>query len=127
MEVKWGLVPDMSLSRTITRLVGIDVAKELTFTGRVLSGEEALTLGLVTRVAADPLSAAQELAAEIAAKSPDAVRAAKRLLDESWTAPPEQSLRLEAELQRSLIGSPNQMAAVQAGFTKQPAEFADPQ
>jgi enoyl-CoA hydratase/carnithine racemase len=127
MEVKWGLVPDMSLSRTITRLVAIDVAKELTFTGRVFSGEEAASLGLVTRVAGDPLAAARELAAEIAAKSPDAVRAAKRLLDESWTAPPEQSLRLEAELQRGLIGSPNQMAAVQAGFTKQPAEFADPE
>jgi enoyl-CoA hydratase/carnithine racemase len=126
MEVKWGLVPDMSLSRTLPRLAGIDVAKELTFTGRVFTGEQAAELGLVTRLADDPLAAAQALAAEIAAKSPDAVRAAKRLLDESWTAPPEATLRLEADLQRSLIGTPNQMAAVQAGFTKQPAEFVDP-
>ncbi len=85
MEVKWGLVPDMSITRTLPRLVGIDVAKELTYTGRVFSGAEAAELGVVTRVADEPLAAAQSLAAEIATRSPDAVRGAKRLLDESWT------------------------------------------
>ncbi len=66
MEVKWGLIPDMSITRTLPRLVGIDVAKELTYTGRVFSGEEAARLGVVTRVSADPLADAHELAAEIA-------------------------------------------------------------
>jgi enoyl-CoA hydratase/carnithine racemase len=126
MEIKWGLIPDMSITRTLPRLVGIDVAKELTYTGRVFTGEEAAQLGVVTRLAEDPLAAAQDLAREIAERSPDAVRGAKRLYDESWTAPAQQSLALEAELQRSLIGSPNQMAAVSAGFTKEPAEFVDP-
>jgi enoyl-CoA hydratase/carnithine racemase len=126
MEVKWGLVPDMSITRTLPRLVGIDVAKELTFTGRVFSGEEALRLGVVTRVADDPLTAARELAAEIASRSPDAVRAAKRLFEESWTEPAQRTLALEAELQLGLIGSPNQLAAVTAGFSKQSAEFVDP-
>jgi enoyl-CoA hydratase/carnithine racemase len=126
MEVKWGLVPDMSITRTLPRLVGIDVAKELTFTGRVFGADEAQRLGVVTRVAADPLTAARELAGEIAARSPDAVRAAKRLYEESWTGSPEQTLALEAELQLGLIGSPNQLAAVSAGFTKEPARFADP-
>lgn len=126
MEVKWGLVPDMAITRTLPRLVRLDVAKELTYTGRVFNGTEAAELGLVTRVRKDPLSAARELAAEIAGRSPDAVRAAKRLLDESWTGPAEQTLALEAELQLSLIGSANQMAAVTAGFTKEPAEFVDP-
>lgn len=126
MEVKWGLVPDMSITRTLPRLVGIDVAKELTFTGRVLTGEEAHALGLVTRLADDPLSAARELAAEIAARSPDAIRRAKRLYDESWSAPAEQTLALEAELQFELIGSPNQLEAVRAGLAKEPAAFADP-
>ena len=87
MEVKWGLVPDMSITRTLPRLVAIDVAKELTFTGRVFDGLEAHRLGVVTRVAPDPLAAARELAAEIAARSPDAVRAAKRLYEEAWTGP----------------------------------------
>jgi enoyl-CoA hydratase/carnithine racemase len=126
MEIKWGLIPDMSITRTLPRLVGIDVAKELTYTGRVFSGEEALALGVVTRVAADPLEAAQALAAEIAAKSPDAVRGAKRLYDESWIGSPDETLSLEAATQLGLIGSQNQLAAVTAGMTKQPAEFVDP-
>jgi enoyl-CoA hydratase/carnithine racemase len=126
MEMKWGLIPDMSITRTLPRLVRIDVAKDLTYTGRVLSASEAAQLGLVTWVAGDPLAAARSLAAEIATRSPDAVRAAKRLFEESWTGPPEQTLALEAELQRGLIGTPNQLAAVTAGFTKEPAEFVDP-
>ena len=126
MEVRWGLIPDMAITRTLPRLVAIDVAKELTFTGRVVDGTEAQSLGLVTRLADDPLAAARELAAEIAARSPDAVRSAKRLYNEMWTADATASLALEAELQLGLIGSPNQLAAVAAGFTKQPAEFVDP-
>ena len=126
MEVKWGLIPDMSLTQTLPRVVGVDIAKELTYTGRVFSGEEALRLGVVTRVATDPLAAAEQLAREIANHSPDAVRGAKRLLDEAWRAPAEEGLALEAEIQRRLIGSPNQLAAVAAGLAKQPAQFVDP-
>jgi enoyl-CoA hydratase/carnithine racemase len=126
MEVKWGLIPDMSISRTLPRLVSIDVAKELTYTGRVFAGAEALSLGVVTRVADDPLTAARELASAIASRSPDAVRGAKRLFDEAWTGAPAETLSLEAELQLELIGSPNQLAAVAAGMTKQPAAFVDP-
>src|SRR4051812_22268344 len=127
MEVKWGLVPDMGITSTLPRLARLDVAKELTFTGRIFSGAEAAELGVVTRTADDPLAAARELAAAIAGRSPDAVRAAKRLYDESWNAPVEDGLVLETELQRGLIGSPNQIAAVTAGMAKQPAEFHDPE
>jgi enoyl-CoA hydratase/carnithine racemase len=126
MEVKWGLIPDMSISRTLPRLVGIDVAKELTFTGRLIDGTEAQRLGLVTRVTEDPLAAARELAAEIASKSPDAIRGAKRLFNAAWTGLADETLALEAEIQSSLIGSPNQLAAVTAGLQKQPAQFTDP-
>jgi enoyl-CoA hydratase/carnithine racemase len=127
MEVKWGLVPDMSITQTLPRLVGIDVAKELAFTGRVFSGEEALRLGVVTRLAEDPLAGAHELAREIAGRSPDAVRGAKRLFDQSWNAPAQEGLALEAEIQRRLIGSPNQIAAVMAGLAKEPPQFVDPE
>jgi enoyl-CoA hydratase/carnithine racemase len=126
MEGRWGLVPDMGITQTLTRLVPIDVAKELTFTARRFSGEEARELGLVTRVADDPLAAARELAAEIADRSPDAVRAAKRLYEETWPAPAEHALELETELQTGLIGSPNQMEAVMAGMKGEPAQFTDP-
>jgi enoyl-CoA hydratase/carnithine racemase len=106
--------------------VGIDVAKELTFTARRFSGEEADRLGIVTHTAADPAAAAADLAGQIAGQSPEAVRGAKRLYDEAWVADPSTSLALEEQIQRTLLGSPNQIAAVMAGATKQPAEFTDP-
>ena len=94
MEIKWGLIPDMSITRTLPRLVGIDVAKELTYTGRVLAAPRPTSSGVVTRVDDDPLAAARELAAEIAGESPDAVRGAKRLFDEAWTGRPRRRWRL---------------------------------
>jgi enoyl-CoA hydratase/carnithine racemase len=127
MEIKWGLVPDMGITQTLPRLVPIDVAKELTFTGRILSGTEADELGLVTRTSDDPLSAALALAGEIAQKSPDAVRSAKRLYDETWiNNDTAAALQLESKLQTALIGSPNQIAAVMAGMSGEPAVFVDP-
>jgi enoyl-CoA hydratase/carnithine racemase len=127
MEVGWGLIPDMAITRTLPRLVGLDVAKELIYTGRVMTGADARELGLVTRVSDEPFAAARLLAAEIADRSPDAVRAAKQLLDSSWDRPPEETLSLEARLQLDLIGSPNQMEAVAARVAKRPPEFVDPQ
>jgi enoyl-CoA hydratase/carnithine racemase len=125
LEVKWGLIPDMAITRTLPRLVGIDVAKELAFTGRIVTGAEAHDLGLVTHVAEDPLAAARSLAEEIAARSPDAVRGMKRLFNESWTGSAEETLRLEAEIQLGLLGTPNQLEAVRAGMLKEPAQFTD--
>jgi enoyl-CoA hydratase/carnithine racemase len=126
MEGKWGLIPDMAITQTLTRLVGIDVAKELTFTARVFSGEEADRLGVVTRLSDDPVGAAVLLAREIATRSPDAVRRAKRLFDDAWTGTAAETLALEAKLQGELIGTPNQIAAVTAAVTKQQPEFIDP-
>jgi enoyl-CoA hydratase/carnithine racemase len=127
MEIKWGLVPDMGITQTLPRLVPIDVAKELTFSGRIVSGGEALELGLVTRTDEEPLSAALALADEIAQKSPDAVRAAKRLYDQAWTSDDAgAALALESELQTGLIGKPNQIAAVVAGMSGEPPVFVDP-
>jgi enoyl-CoA hydratase/carnithine racemase len=127
MEVKWGLVPDMGITQTLPRLVPIDVAKELTFSGRIVPGSEALALGLVTRTSDDPLASALELAGEIARKSPDAVRAAKRLYDETWLSnDAAAALNRESELQSGLIGKPNQLAAVVAGMSGEDPVFVDP-
>jgi enoyl-CoA hydratase/carnithine racemase len=127
MEIKWGLVPDMGITQTLPRLVPIDVAKELTFTGRIVSGSDALALGLVTRNSDDPLASALALADEIVQKSPDAVRAAKRLYDQTWVSDDAAAaLRRESELQAGLIGQPNQLAAVVAGMSGEPPVFVDP-
>jgi enoyl-CoA hydratase/carnithine racemase len=125
MEIRYGLIPDMGISQALPTLVPLDVAKEIVFSGRTLDAQEAHDLGLVTRLADDPVAEAKELATEIATKSPHAIRSGKRLLNECYTGRSEAALKLEADLQRSLIGSPNQIAAVTAAMTKQPAEFDD--
>jgi enoyl-CoA hydratase/carnithine racemase len=126
MEVKVGLVPDMGLSQTLPRLVREDFARELTYTARVIGAAEAVDCGLATRICADPLQAARELATEIAACSPDAVRAAKRLFSEAWGAAPARALRQETALIEGLFGGANQIAAAKASATGEPAEFVDP-
>ncbi|MFT5579314.1 MAG: enoyl-CoA hydratase/carnithine racemase [Paraglaciecola psychrophila] len=123
MEIKWGLIPDMSISQTLRDIVPLDVAKELTFTGRILDGQQAKDLGLVTHVAEDPLAAAMALATEIASKSPDAIRLGKQLLESVWHGEERESLALEERLQRTLIGSDNQLEAIKANFEKRAPEF----
>ena len=126
MEIKWGLIPDMTGSQTLRRLVRLDVAKELTFTGRTVSGREALELGLATHVSETPREDALALAREIASKSPDAIRAAKRLLNAAGLVSLEEGLRLEEKLQMELIGTPNQVEAVRANLEKREPKFRDP-
>ncbi len=127
MEIKWGLIPDMSISQTLRDLVPLDVAKELIFTGRVLNGDQARALGLVTHIDENPLERAFTLAKEIASKSPDAVRAGKKLLEETWRAEERFGLELEESLQRQLIGSPNQIEAITANFANRDPSFTDPE
>lgn len=125
MEIKWGLIPDMSGTQTLRHLVRLDVAKELTFTGRIVSGTEAVELGLATRVSAQPYEDALALAQQIAGKSPHAIRAGKRLLNEAVMGSVASGLKLEESLQLGLIGSPNQLEAVQANMAKRTPEFRD--
>jgi enoyl-CoA hydratase/carnithine racemase len=123
MEVRWGLIPDMSGSQTLRNLVRRDIALELTWTGRIVTGEEAQALGLVTRLAEDPLVDALALAETIAGHSPDAVRGAKRLFNRAWECTAGEALALEAELQMQILGQPNQMAAVRAGMSGEKPRF----
>jgi len=127
MEVKWGLVPDMAATQTLRDLVRLDVAKELLFTGRIVDAAEAHHLGLITRVCDAPLVEALKMANEIAQKSPDAILAGKSLLEKAWHSHPEDGLRLEEKLQKSLLGSPNQVEAIKANFEKRAPQFQDPE
>ncbi len=126
MEVKWGLVPDMSGTQTLRHLVRLDVAKELTFTGRIISGTEAGELGLATHVSEKPFDMAMELAREIATKSPDAVRAAKKMLNASRLVSLEEGLRMEPEIQGTIMSKPNQVEAVKANIENREPNFTDP-
>lgn len=127
MEVKWGLVPDMGITMSLAGQIGMDTAKELTMTGRIVSGEEASRLNLVTRTAEDPLAAARELASEIAGQSPDAVRAAKTLFETTWSPERKAALALEADLQQRMFSGANQKEAVAAALEKRTPNFGDPQ
>lgn len=126
LEIRWGLVPDMTGTATLTRLVPPDVAKELTWTGRMVEGEEAVRLGLATRVSDDPRKDALALAADIAGRNPDAIRAGKRLLEQAGRVPLAQQFLDESAEMGRLIGSPNQMEAVAAFFDKREPVFGDP-
>lgn len=121
MEVKWGLVPDMGGMALLPDMLPHDVLADLVFTGRVFDGEEALRLGIVTRVSETPVEAALQLAQEIAARSPDAIRAAKRLMQMRGSQ--TDLLRAESREQRALFGQPNQREAVAAGMEKRAPKF----
>jgi enoyl-CoA hydratase/carnithine racemase len=125
LEIRWGLVPDMTGTQMLPRLVGLDVAKELTFTGRMLDGRECVELGLATHLSEDPRGAALELAKEIASKSPPAIRGAKRLLNMAGQVPLAEGFANEAEIMASLIGSPNNVEAVKAYFDQRAPVFED--
>ncbi len=124
MEIKWGIIPDMGMSVSARGVVRPDHLKELAMTGRVISGDEAKDLGVVTEVGASPADRAAEIAAAIAGRSPDAVPAIKKLLNSALEGPQDAALRLEAELQMSVLGTPNQMEAVAANLEKREPRFA---
>ena len=124
-EIRWGLIPDMAGMALLRGLVRDDVARDLTYSGRIFSGEEALAMGLATRVCDDPRAEALEYAREVAAKNPHAVRAAKRLLNLMQEGDQTEILLEESREQTALIGSPNQVEAVMANMQKRAANFAE--
>ncbi len=126
LEIKWGLVPDMAGIARMRELARGDVIRELALTGRVFSGAEAATYGFATRACADPLAAARETARDIAGRSPDAVRALKRLLNRATDDDLGAILLAESREQAALIGSPNQVEAVRAGLENRAGRYVDP-
>jgi enoyl-CoA hydratase/carnithine racemase len=124
MEIKWGLVPDMAGTPILASLVRDDILRELTYTGRIFSAQEAMSYGLATRICDDPRATAFEVAREIASKSPDAIRAAKRMLN-NLSVDPGPALLAESVEQMKLMGGANQLEAVHANIDKRAPRFAD--
>ena len=122
METRWGLIPDMGLTKRLPALMRADQALELILTARVLDATEAQALGLVTRLSDEPLDSARQIARSIATRSPEAVRGAKELVRAAWPGG-DAHLALEARLQAAIIGSANQIEAVMAGLQRRAPRF----
>lgn len=125
MEMRWGLVPDMGGYALWRGLVRGDSLRELVYSNREFTGAEALELGLATFVESDPLDRAHAIAAEIAARNPEAVRAAKRLFDVMDDESTDAILLAESRAQDGVIRKPNQVEAVMAGMQKRAPRFTD--
>jgi enoyl-CoA hydratase/carnithine racemase len=127
LEMKWGLIPDMSGMATLSRLTRVDIAQELTMTGRFFSGAEAEDYGLVSKVSETPLIEAQTLANTICQKSPDAIAATKYLFKKTWKKDTRAALFWERITQLRLLGRKNQKIAMKNGLVKnkQPQPFID--
>lgn len=125
MELKWGLIPDMGGMALLKPMLRPDVLADLLYTARVFDGREAVALGVATRVADDPVKAAMEIAREIAGRSPDAVRAAKRLMRIGDDALDRRLLLAEASEQLALLRGANHAEAVAAGMAKRAPAFRD--
>ncbi len=125
MEMRWGLVPDMGGYALWRGLVRGDVLRHLVYTNREFSGVEALELGLATIIEAEPFGRARAIAAEIASRNPEAVRAAKRLFDVMDDRDTDTILLTESREQDGVIRTPNQVEAVMAGMQKRPPAFTD--
>jgi enoyl-CoA hydratase/carnithine racemase len=118
LEMKWGLIPDMSGMATLSQLTRIDIAQELTMTGRFFSGDEALEYGLVSKVSDTPLAEATLLAKKICQQSPDAIAATKYLFKKTWKKGTRTALFWERITQLRLLGRKNQRIAMKNGLTK---------
>ena len=125
LEIKWGLIPDMAGVVLMRGLVRDDVARELTYSGRIFSGQEAFEMGLATRVCEDPRAEALAFAREIATKNPHAIRAGKRLMDLALSGDQHAILLAESQEQTALMGAPNQVEAVRSSLEKRAPVYAD--
>ena len=125
MEMKWGLVPDMGGYALWRGLVRDDILRELTYTNREFSGDEALGLGFATMIDDDPLARATALAETIANKNPDAIRGSKRLFKVMQEEGEDAILLAESREQDGIMRTPNQVEAVMAEMEKRPPRFAD--
>ena len=125
LELKWGIVPDMSSTQIMRHLIADDVIRELTYTARIFGAEDAREWGFITKIVDDPLEHAMQVAQEIASKNPHAVRAAKRIIDSANYQTAEQGLLMESQEQDKLMGAPNQIEAVMAELQKRAPVFKD--
>ena len=126
LEFKYGIIPDLGGTQRLPRLVGSGKAKELIFTAARIDAEEAARIGLAERVVADEEleEVASDLAREIAAQPPLAVRGAKRAVNTAMSgATVREGLLVEAEAQSECLGSDDMKEAITAFVEGRPAVY----
>ena len=125
LEMKWGLIPDMSSTQVMRHLVRDDIIRELTYTAKFFTAQQAKEWGFVTDIVDDPVAHALSLANEIVNKNPDAIRASKKVIEAAKYQTAAEGLLMESIEQDKVIGKPNQVEAVIAQMEKRPAKFQD--
>jgi enoyl-CoA hydratase/carnithine racemase len=125
-EVNYGLMPAYGGTQRLPRLVGVSKAKELIFTGAMISAAEALKIGLVNKTvpAGQELRAARDLAHGIAQKAPKAVRAAKKAIAEGLARPLAEGLEIETHLfETEVLSSEDLAEGIIAFAERRPPKF----
>lgn len=117
-EINLGIVPGWGGTQRLARICGIGVAKDLVYTGRTVAAEEALRLGLVNAIADPVLEHALETARVLAAQSPAALRAAKRLVNRAPDA-----FEAEAEEFGALFATEDAQEGIAAFLEKREPRF----
>ncbi|MDP6933353.1 MAG: enoyl-CoA hydratase-related protein, partial [Myxococcota bacterium] len=123
--VRLGIHSGLGISKLLPRAVGAQAAAEMLYTGRLIRGTEAAAMGLALRALPreDVLSAAMDLATEIAGSAPMAVRATKRSLRQTTDWDLEPTLRVEAMAQAMLMQSADAAEGVQAMMARRTPRF----
>jgi len=124
-EANIGIIPGWGGTQRLARAVGIGMAKELIYSGRMVDAEEALRIGLVNAVfpPEEVLERALELAGSLAAKSPLVLAAAKELANRSLQGDLDAALDDEAERFAQLFGSEDQKEGMRAFVEKREPRF----
>ncbi len=125
LEMRWGIVPDMSSTQIMRHMIRDDVIRELTYTAKIFDAEQAKDWGFITDIVDNPLAHAMSVAEQIAYKNPDAIRAAKKIIDASNYQTAAEGLLMESVEQDKIMGTPNQIEAVMAELQKRKPEFKD--
>jgi enoyl-CoA hydratase/carnithine racemase len=124
-EVGLGLIPGGGGTQLLPRRIGLNAAADLIFTGRRLEASEAFRLGVADRlVPADAArAAALEIAAEIAAKSPVALRAAKRAVRRGFDVDLVSGLVIESQSWEEAAFSADRKEGIAAFNDRRPAAW----
>ena len=124
-EVALGIPPGWGGTQRLPRVIGPGMASDLILTGRRVDAAEALRIGLVNAVfpASELIAKALELAEQIAANSPLAVRTSKRLMAIVQGSGYEAGLAAEAAAFAAEFGSPDQIEGMTAFLEKRKPEF----